>query len=131
MRLLAEDDDLVPGQAPLAGHRPRVHVRTGPTQQVPVPEQNAHAPSLGHVPAGQVWGQTPDVSTNGRGAPGPTWLKRVSGETGWLVERAVRGVEHGLFGHDRGQTPDVPARAMCRAGLEPSGQMEVQRVQQL
>ena len=42
VRLLAEDDDLVAGAAPLAGDRPRVDVRAGAVQQVPVPEEDPH-----------------------------------------------------------------------------------------
>jgi hypothetical protein len=40
--LLAHDDDVVPGAAPLARDRLRVDVRPGPREQVPVPEQDAH-----------------------------------------------------------------------------------------
>src|SRR6266511_5112753 len=48
-RLLGEHDDLVPGAAPLARERARVHVGAGASEQVAVPEENpqdASAPSL-------------------------------------------------------------------------------------
>ena len=38
--LLAEEDDVVPGAAPLARKRARVDVRAGAAQEVPVPEKN-------------------------------------------------------------------------------------------
>src|SRR5207247_1499358 len=41
-RLLAEDDDIVTGSAPLARERARVHVRARPAEQVAVPEQDPH-----------------------------------------------------------------------------------------
>ena len=40
--LLADDRHLVTGPAPLAGERARVDVRAGPTEQVAVPERDAH-----------------------------------------------------------------------------------------
>ena len=43
VRVLAEDDDLVPGPLPLPRDGPRVDVRPCPLEQVPVPEQDAHA----------------------------------------------------------------------------------------
>ena len=45
VRLLADDGDVVPGAAPLARERPRVDVRARPAEQVPVPEQDPHAPA--------------------------------------------------------------------------------------
>ena len=42
MRLLADHDDLVAGIAPFAGERPRVDVRSGPAEQIAVPEQDLH-----------------------------------------------------------------------------------------
>ena len=40
--LLRDDDDVVPGAAPLARQRAGVDVRPGPSEQVPVPEQDPH-----------------------------------------------------------------------------------------
>ena len=42
-RLLADDRHVVPGAAPLPRERPRVDVRPGPAEQVPVPEEDPHA----------------------------------------------------------------------------------------
>jgi hypothetical protein len=42
MRFLAEEDDVVAEMAPCAGERARVDVRTGPAQEVAVPEENLH-----------------------------------------------------------------------------------------
>ena len=42
MPLLADDRDVVPGEAPLARERARVDVRAGPAEQVAVPQQNPH-----------------------------------------------------------------------------------------
>ena len=42
VRLLREHGHVVAGAAPLARERARVHVRPGPAEQVPVPEQDAH-----------------------------------------------------------------------------------------
>src|SRR5207253_932424 len=55
VRLLAEDDDVVPGPPQLARDRARVHVRARAPEQIPVPEQDAHASSLGHVPVAGLW----------------------------------------------------------------------------
>jgi hypothetical protein len=40
--LLTDDRDVVPGEAPFARERTRVHVRAGSAEEVAVPEQNAH-----------------------------------------------------------------------------------------
>ena len=42
VRLLAEDDNLVPGPAPFPGERPRVDVRPSAAEQVAMPEDNLH-----------------------------------------------------------------------------------------
>ncbi len=43
MRLLTEHGHVVPRPRPLARELPRVHVRPRPAEQVPVPEEDAHA----------------------------------------------------------------------------------------
>ena len=40
VRLLRDHDDVMAGVAPFARERPRVDVRPGPAEQIPVPEQN-------------------------------------------------------------------------------------------
>ena len=40
--LLAQHDDIVTGERPLARERARVHVRPGPSEQVAVPEEDPH-----------------------------------------------------------------------------------------
>ena len=40
--LLRDDDDVVPGAAPFTRERSRVDIRPGPSEQVPVPEQDPH-----------------------------------------------------------------------------------------
>ncbi len=54
VRVLAEDDDVVPGAPPRPRDLPRVDVRSGSFEQIPVPEQDAHAGSLRHARARQV-----------------------------------------------------------------------------
>ena len=46
VRFLADDDDAVPGAAPLPGERPRVDVRPRPAQQIPVPQDDPHVARL-------------------------------------------------------------------------------------
>ena len=46
MRLLAENDDVVARAAPLARQRSRVDVRAGASEQIAVPEQDAHGRHL-------------------------------------------------------------------------------------
>ena len=60
--ILAEDDHLVPCAAPFARDRARVDVRTGPFEQVPVPEQDPHPAQARPSPPGHVRCQTPDKS---------------------------------------------------------------------
>ncbi len=48
--LLAEDGDVVPCPRPLPGELARVDVRPGPTEQVPVPEQDPHRRIIAPVP---------------------------------------------------------------------------------
>jgi hypothetical protein len=43
VRVLAEDDDLVSEPAPGLRERARVDIRSGPTEEVAVPEENLHA----------------------------------------------------------------------------------------
>ena len=42
-RLLRDDRHVMPGAAPLLRQLPRVDVRPGPVEQVPVPEEDPHA----------------------------------------------------------------------------------------
>ena len=51
MRLLAEDDHLVPETSPGPGERARVDVRAGPAQEVAVPEEDLHAGILADAAA--------------------------------------------------------------------------------
>ena len=46
MRLLREDDDVVPGSRPFAGDLPCVDVRARAAEEVPVPEQDPHGVKL-------------------------------------------------------------------------------------
>ena len=61
--ILADHHDLVPRARPLARNRPRVDVRAGSFEQVPVPEKDSHGTSL--------CAATPDGSTARAGAPRP------------------------------------------------------------
>jgi hypothetical protein len=65
LRILAEDDDLVPGPAPLTRQRPRVLVRARSGKQVAVPEENPHGSSLFGRP-GHVRGNLPDMALRAR-----------------------------------------------------------------
>ncbi len=68
MRVLAEDGDVVPRPRPLPGELARVDVRPGPTEQVPVPEQDPHRrhPIATRSPGAQLPASHPERTRSGR-----------------------------------------------------------------